>query len=114
MGRPVDETVYQDAVLRITWSRERAELTFHGDITEVSQAPAARVVRVVARESDVLHLDLSELRSCDLADLRAIIGPAADGPPPRRTRIVLRGTPPSMRTALSVVGWDRYAGVSVE
>jgi ABC-type transporter Mla MlaB component len=64
----------------------------------------------------VLHLDLGDVRFCDLAAMRAILGlTLASGHQQHRARpVVLHHVPAQALRLLTLTGWDTLPGVSID
>ncbi len=62
-----------------------------------------------ARDRDEVHVDLTAVQYCDLAELRAIVQAAIRG----RT-VVLPGLPEQLQTLLGVLGWDNTPGLVID
>ncbi len=99
---------YDDGVLRIFRTGPGC-LVFAGEIDEETYPALVSHLREVAAGAAEVHLDLSAVRYCDLAGLRAMIRVTDAG----RRRVVLHRMPPHLDAVLCVLGWDRSQGLSV-
>jgi anti-anti-sigma regulatory factor len=99
---------YDDGVLRISRTGA-ARLVLAGEIDEETYPALVSRLREVAAGAAEVHLDLSAVRYCDLAGLRAMIRLTDAG----RRRVVLHGMPPHLDAVLSVLGWDGTPGLVV-
>jgi ABC-type transporter Mla MlaB component len=101
---------YDDGVLRITPVSNPPGLAIAGEIDEDTYSALVRMLGELAGLAEI-HLNLAGVTYCDLAGLRAIIRLARAGP---GRRLVLHDVPPSMRTVLSIVGWDATPGLVID
>ena len=99
---------YDDGVLRISRTG-RARLVLAGEIDEETYPALVSRLREVAAGAAEVHLDLSAVRYCDLAGLRAMIRLTDAG----RRCVVLHGMPPHLDAVLGVLGWDGTPGLVV-
>ncbi len=99
---------YDDGVLRISRTGA-ARLVLAGEIDEETYPALVSHLREVAAGAAEVHLDLSAVRYCDLAGLRAMIRLTDAG----RRRVVLHGMPPHLDAVLGVLGWDGTPGLIV-
>ncbi len=99
---------YDDGVLRISRT-STATLVLAGEIDEETYPALVRCLREVVAGAAEVHLDLSAVRYCDLAGLRAMIRLTDAG----RRRVVLHGMPPHLDAVLGVLGWDGTPGLIV-
>jgi anti-anti-sigma regulatory factor len=84
-------------------------LVLAGEIDEETYPALVSRLGGVAAGAAEVHLDLSAVRYCDLAGLRAIIRLTDAG----RRRVVLHGMPPHLADVLGVLGWDGTPGLIV-
>ena len=101
-----DDASYDEGVLRISHTGA-ASLVLAGEIDEETYPALVSRLRELAAGAAEVHLDLSAVRYCDLAGLRAMIRLTDAG----RRRVVLRGIPPHLDAVLGVLGWDRTPGL---
>ena len=99
---------YDDGVLRIS-RRAGARLVLAGEIDEETYPALVSSLGEVAAGAAEVHIDLSAVRYCDLAGLRAMIRLAGPG----RRRVVLHGIPEQLDEVLRVLGWDGTPGLIV-
>ncbi len=99
---------YDDGVLRIS-RPAGARLVLAGEIDEETYPALVSSLDEVARDAAEVHIDLSAVRYCDLAGLRAMIRLAGPG----RRRVVLHGIPPQLDEVLGVLGWSGTPGLVV-
>lgn len=113
-GRMSVNLEHDDGGLRIMRTVRPPGLRLDGEIDDDTYPvliAALDTVAVDCRHEDV-HLDLSLVRFCDVAGLRAMVRLAErldDG-----RRVVLHAPAPSLRTVLRVVGWDDVHGLILE
>jgi anti-anti-sigma factor len=100
---------YDDGALRISRTSD-GRLVLAGEIDEETYPALVRCLSEAAVGAAELHLDLSAVRYCDLAGLRALIGLTDVG----RRRVVLTGMPAQLDTVLTILGWDSVPGLSVQ
>ncbi|HTT51855.1 MAG TPA: STAS domain-containing protein [Streptosporangiaceae bacterium] len=98
-----------DGVLRISRTRGPG-LALAGEIDEETYPALVSSLNEVAAGAAEVHLDLSAVRYCDLAGLRAMIRLTDAG----RRRVVLHGMPPQLAAVLGVLGWDITPGLVVD
>ncbi len=109
-GRPAaapGQVGYDDGVLQI--SRAGPRLVLAGEIDEETYPALVSHLRTATAGSAEVHLDLSAVRYCDLAGLRALVRLTDAG----QRRVVLHGMPPHLGTVLAILGWDSIPGLSV-
>jgi anti-anti-sigma regulatory factor len=97
-----------EGVLRISRTGA-ARLVLAGEIDEETYPALVSRLRELAAGAAEVHLDLSAVRYCDLAGLRAMIRLTDAG----RRRVVLDGMPPHLDAVLGVLGWDATPGLIV-
>ena len=95
---------------------DRPELVLAGEIDEFScpdlKATLAHMVSAVHGD---IHIDLGEVKYCDIAGLRAIVcAIASPGEAPPGRRVVLHSVPPQLRKVLRILGWDALPAVVVD
>jgi anti-anti-sigma factor len=108
------DTLYDDGVLQISRTISPPGLAFAGEIDDSTYPALVKALEAVVGQPGDIHLDLSAVRYCDLAGLRAIVCVAetrAKGSGDTGERVVLRALPPQLRTVLRIVGWDSIAGL---
>lgn len=108
---------YDDGTLRIVRTARPPGLSLIGEIDDLTYPALVAALddlrgRTDLRDNGDIHLDLSEVRFCDVAGLRAMVGLAEHVGNGRR--VVLHAPAPPLRTVLHVVGWDDVRGLVVE
>ncbi len=99
---------YDDGVLRI--SRTAAGwLVLAGEIDDETYPALVSHLGLVAAGAAEVRLDVSAVRYCDLAGLRAMIRLTEAG----RRRVTLHGIPAHLDDLLRVLGWDTTPGLIV-
>ncbi|HEY9241004.1 MAG TPA: STAS domain-containing protein [Streptosporangiaceae bacterium] len=99
---------YDDGVLRVSRTGD-GRLALAGEIDEETYPVLVRCLSEAAVGAAELHLDLSGVRYCDLAGLRALIGLTDVG----RRCVVLSGMSAQLEAILTILGWDSVPGLSV-
>lgn len=99
---------YDDGVLRITHTGA-GRLELAGEIDEETFPALVSHLGETAAGAAEVHVDLTRVRYCDLAGLRAVIRLTDAG----RRRVVLHGIPPHLDAVLGVLGWDGTPGLVV-
>lgn len=97
---------YDDGVLRIS-RPAGARLVLAGEIDEETYPALVSHLAEVAAGAAEVHLDVSAVRYCDLAGLRAMIRLTDAG----RRRVLLHGIPAHLDEVLRVLGWDASPGL---
>ena len=105
---------YDNGVLRITQTVRPAGLAIAGEIDEATYPALVTSLHDIADRHHEFHLDLSGVRYCDLAGLRAIVRLADDDSAGSARHVLLHNVPHPMRMALAVTGWDALPGLAVE
>jgi ABC-type transporter Mla MlaB component len=110
------QPVYDDGVLRITYTGSPASLAIAGEIDESTHEALVDTLRNLTDGLHEIHINLADMAYCDLAGLRAIILLAAgstnhDG---GGTRLVLHEVPGLVKTVLQILGWDITPGLAIE
>lgn len=99
---------YDDGVLRIFRTGDTS-LALAGEIDEETYPALVSYLGEIVTGPAELHLDLSGVRYCDLAGLRALIGLTDVG----RRCVVLSGMSAQLEAILTILGWDSVPGLSV-
>jgi len=83
-------------------------LAVGGDIDEESYSALIEALFKVAGNPAGVHVDLSAVKSCDVAGLHSILQLAGAGLP-----VVLHGVPGPLRTVMRILGWDDTPGLVI-
>lgn len=102
---------FSDAVVRITRTCQPYGLRLEGEIDQANVAKLAAALAAVATTSQDIHLDLAALEFIDVGGLRLLTDTARRLPEGRS--LVLEAVPAHLRRILSLVGWDRTAGLEI-
>jgi anti-anti-sigma factor len=94
--------VFDDGVLRITWTVVPPVVVISGEIDESTYSALVEVLARLACGQDEIHVDLAGVEYCDIAGLRAIVNLSAE----QGRRMVLQQIPPQLKAAIRIVGWD--------
>ncbi len=103
-----------DGTLLITRTTRPLGLVIAGDIDEFSYADPTAALSDFAAEPGEVHIDLANVRYCDLAGLRAIVRlTLADnrGPDHGGRRVTVHDMPEHLSDILRILGWDATPGL---
>ena len=100
-------------IIRHNWP---VQLVVAGELDVASVQDLTAAVSDAASSARVLHVDLADVRFCDLAALRIIVGPAqasAGQQGPARP-VVLHRPSAEVQRILRLTGWDTLPGLTVD
>jgi ABC-type transporter Mla MlaB component len=110
-----DYGVPGDGTLRITPISSPPGLAITGEIDEATYGDLVGPLETLTARPGEIHVDLAEVKYCDLAGLRAIVGlTGANGQNHSSRRVLLHNVPPHMRTVLGILGWDCTPGLTMD
>jgi anti-anti-sigma regulatory factor len=94
--------VYEDAILHIRRSADCSTVFFTGEIDGSNVDAVSESLLLDTGGAGDIHVDLNGVSFCDVGGLRAFVRAGLDLAP---RRLVLRGLPRHLHTAVQLVGW---------
>lgn len=115
MTSMVGERLAGDKSFSVARRGDPARIVLAGEFDQRS-IPDLTAALSPADGAGILHLDLADVRFCDLAALRVIIGPAqgSDHPQCPARLVVLHHLPAQVKKILRLTGWDSLPAVIID
>ena len=107
-----DDPLYADKQLVIRRTSTPDGLRITGVIDLFNVDSFARTLGASLVGEGDLHIDLSRLEFCDVSGIRVLVSAAERVA--GRSRLILHGLPPQLRTVMTVVGWADLPGLVID
>lgn len=102
--------IYDDGILRITWTASPPAVALAGEIDETTYPALGKLDDLLDGHSEIF-VNLADLTFCDIAGLRAIIGLTGADSHQDGRKLILQEVPRQLMRLLQILGWDTTPGL---